>query len=549
MSYKNKDKIEKSELKKTVSTDLWCWIVVVLVIISVVVIRGRLLTIPLTRDEGEYAYIAQQMLKGVPPYVSAYSMKLPGIYAVYALFFILFGQTITAINLGLIIFNALTILIIFLLAKRMFDSISAVVSAAAYAVMSLTRSVFGLFANAEHFVILPALAGILLLHNITDKNRYLRIFAAGLLLGLAFIIKQHGIFFGVFGASWLLYSDLYYHPIKLAKVVLAQLIFFASASIPFILICLFYWHIGVFDKFWFWTFTYAHKYVAELPFSKAFENFYVHSFYFLVYAVAWTLAFALLGLYTVLILKHLRPVAVFTTGLLFFSFLSVCPGFYFRGHYFIFLLPAIAILAGEGSSVFCTWAVGRNSGLRYIFVAALVGLIVIAYPLFNQRRYLFYGTPSDICHRIWVADCFPESLEIAKYIKQNSLPTDTVAVIGSEPQICFYSNRRSATRYIYTYPLMEIHPYAVQMQKEMIAQIEDAKPEFMVSVNIDFSWELRHDSIRDIFTWFKSYVDNYQLVGKIEIQPNGQTVYNWNVQTAGHKPLSKYWVTVFKRRH
>jgi len=69
----------------------WYWVALVLVIICAAVIRIRLLSIPLERDEGEYAYIAQQMLKGVPPYESAYSMKLPGIYAVYALFLAIFG--------------------------------------------------------------------------------------------------------------------------------------------------------------------------------------------------------------------------------------------------------------------------------------------------------------------------------------------------------------------------------------------------------------------------------------------------------------------------
>ena len=32
--------------------------------------------------------------------------------------------------------------------------------------------------------------------------------------------------------------------------------------------------------------------------------------------------------------------------ILVFSFLAVCPGFYFRPHYFVFLLPAAALLAG-----------------------------------------------------------------------------------------------------------------------------------------------------------------------------------------------------------
>jgi 4-amino-4-deoxy-L-arabinose transferase-like glycosyltransferase len=126
----NSDKIKPDK------STFWCWVVLLLIVICAAVIRGRLASMPLERDEGEYAYIAQQMLKGVLPYVSAYSMKLPGIYAVYAAFLALFGHTQTAIHVGLIIFNAATILVIFLLTRRIFGSLAGVAAAAAYAIMS-----------------------------------------------------------------------------------------------------------------------------------------------------------------------------------------------------------------------------------------------------------------------------------------------------------------------------------------------------------------------------------------------------------------------------
>ena len=97
---------------------IWPWVAIIGVIVAAAAIRSQLLSVPFERDEGEYAYIAQQMLKGVPPYVSAYSMKLPGIYVVYAMIMAVFGQTHTAVHLGLLIFNAATIFVIFLLAKN-----------------------------------------------------------------------------------------------------------------------------------------------------------------------------------------------------------------------------------------------------------------------------------------------------------------------------------------------------------------------------------------------------------------------------------------------
>src|SRR5438105_14308698 len=82
------------------------WILVGLALLFVVVVRVRLREMPLERDEGEYAYAGQLMLQGIPPYKEAYNMKLPGTYAAYALIMALFGQTPSAIHLGLALLSA-----------------------------------------------------------------------------------------------------------------------------------------------------------------------------------------------------------------------------------------------------------------------------------------------------------------------------------------------------------------------------------------------------------------------------------------------------------
>src|SRR5206468_3959543 len=79
--------------------------------------------------------------------------------------------------------------------------------------------------------------------------------------------------------------------------------------------------------------------------------------------------------------------------------------------------------------------------------------------------------------------------------------SDTVAVIGSEPEIYFYSGRRSATGYIYTYGLMEAQKYASTMQDEMIREIETARPKFVVLVNVSTSWLVSRESATKIFRW------------------------------------------------
>jgi 4-amino-4-deoxy-L-arabinose transferase-like glycosyltransferase len=529
-------------------SSFWYWAAMVLIIIGAAAIRGRLLAIPLERDEGEYAYIAQMMLKGVPPYLSAYGMKLPGIYAVYALILAVFGQTQTAIHLGLLMVNAAAILAVFLLTRRLFDSLAAVIAAAVYTVMSLATPVLGLSANAEHFVILPVLMGVILLTMPVERRSLPVIFVAALLFGMAFIIKQHGIFFAIFAALYLLYSDLRCSPIQWKKLIITQFVFAAAAAVPFALTCLILWQAGAFDKFWFWTFTYAGKYTTSITLRKAVENFLLQFRPVVNFAIPiWF--FSLLGLLRVLLSGRLRKHLPFIFGLLIFSFLCVCPAFYFRPHYFILLLPAVAVTAGAGFSGFCDWAAGYKSGLRRNLIAILAGLVVVGYSLFDQRTYLFDGNPIEVCRRIYWPNPFPESLQIAEFIRANSGADDTIAVIGSEPQIYFYSGRCAATHYIYTYPLMEVHDYAAEMQDEMIQEIESAKPQFLVLVNVRYSWLPQEGSITTIFNWAESYIHNfYNIVGMIEIYPDRQSIYHWNQQAVGYTPVSDCWVAVYKRK-
>src|SRR3989337_4507761 len=69
------------------------WAALAAIIAASFVLRLQVMDIPFERDEGEYAYAAQLMLDGVPPFKEAYNMKFPGIYAVSAAILFLFGQT------------------------------------------------------------------------------------------------------------------------------------------------------------------------------------------------------------------------------------------------------------------------------------------------------------------------------------------------------------------------------------------------------------------------------------------------------------------------
>jgi hypothetical protein len=250
----------------------------------------------------------------------------------------------------------------------------------------------------------------------------------------------------------------------------------------------------------------------------------------------WSLAAA--GLVLAYWSGNTRPRAKFATGFFVFSFLAVCPGFYFREHYFVLLLPAVALLVGV--------AIGSardllHSGLPLcLFVAALV------YSVAGQRQFLFRMTPVQACRAEYGINPFPEAVEVAKYIREHSGKDARIAVLGSEPEICFYAARHSASGYIYTFALMEPQPYALTMQQEFIRDLEAARPEYAVMVDIPYSWLVRPSSEHLVFDWWRDYGPaHYKPVGFADLLPTGQTAYTWDAaQRPQSSPLN---LTVFKR--
>ena len=225
----------------------WAWIVVALILAAVAMIRVRLLDVPLDRDEGEYAYFGQLLLQGIPPYASAYNFKLPGIYVAYAAILAVLGQTPAAIHVGLLIVNAVSIVLMCLVARRLIGTLGGLASSATYAALTLSPRLFSPSAYAEHFVVVPVLLGVLVLTRTSRRERLITLFGAGALFGLAFLVKQSGGGFALFG----LVSILVGVQNDRRQNTIAAGVFVAGTLAPYAALCLVMLFTGAFGAFWF----------------------------------------------------------------------------------------------------------------------------------------------------------------------------------------------------------------------------------------------------------------------------------------------------------
>jgi hypothetical protein len=508
-------------------------------------VRIRLLDIPLERDEGEYAYAGQLLLQGIPPYQAAFNMKFPGVYGAYAVIMAAFGQTIAGIHMGFLLLNAGTIALVFLLGRRLFSPAAGIASAAAYALLSMSYSVYGTQAHATHFVVAAALGATLLLLRAIDTGSPAMLFSAGLLYGVTILMKQHGAFFAIFGGLYLLWtcggSRVSSDPANArppSRVLRKLGLLIAGTAVPLALTALALWHAGVFGNFWFWTITYARGYALEnslsdgiVAFETAFPQVVGPNL------LMWILAAA--GLAMLWWKKADRALAIFPTAFLAFSFFAVCPGLYFREHYFVLMLPAVALLAGA--------AVRSVRKIAGVLIAGLLYGSILVISIARQGDFLFGMSPSEAGFRMYGLNPFSQAIEVAGYLRTHSDKAARIAVLGSEPEIYFYAGRRSATGYIYTYGMMEPQPFALKMQNEMIRELENSRPEYVVYVSVPFSWAQRSDSPRRIFDWWSRYgAQNYKVVGVADILSPDHTEYHWD-NLESFRPSSQTYIAICKR--
>ncbi|HEY5042468.1 MAG TPA: glycosyltransferase family 39 protein [Verrucomicrobiae bacterium] len=526
----------------------WTFWFMVAVLAVVAIARLRLLDFPLERDEGEYAYAGQLILQGIPPYELAYNMKFPGTYLAYAVIMRIFGETPAGIHLGILLMTTATALMLFWLGKKILDDTAGMVAATAYAVLAASPSMLGLAGHATHFCAFFATAGLCALWLARQNGKWPAALASGLLFGTAILMKQHAAIIaawaGIAFAAGIFRRKEIQFPKRLATIAA----FDVGIILPFGLCCLILWHAGVFGKFWFWTIDYARQYATITPLSEAGARLWsVLPWIISTTVLLWLLAVA--GLMLAWFDERLRQARFWLLGFALASALTVIPGFYFRVHYFLLTLPAVALFAGCAVSGII-WLQKKNDRPQQLRNSVMaVYVVFLAATIFVNRDIWFVKTPDQASRAIYGLPLFSEAENVANFIRTNSVVSARIAVIGSEPEIYFLAHRHSATGYLYTYPLMEPQPFALTMQEEMIREVETNAPEFIVTTDNAQSLGVKPGAKVIILDWWNSYRTNYIRVALADTASSLKTKSQRGVEnSAEYKPSQDTSLEVFQRK-
>lgn len=421
-------------------------------------------------DEGIYQIIGHALREGRMLYSEAWDNKPPLLYLIYAL---ADGSQFLTRLFSLIV-GVLTVIVFFHLTNRIFTrrSVSAGLTFI-FALLFGSPYLEGNIANAENFMLLPILLGLLLAYDVLTKKRirisYLKnksliLFIVGILFGTAFTIKVVGVF--EFLAVTTLIFFFYEEKIKLKVKWLTCLLL--GFIVPISLM-------GVY-------------FLTSGQLSPFLESFLYSNVSYVGYHNYFLLPQGLLILKVLILLISLITIKFFSKKLSFelifilvwFCF-SIFSSFFSQRsytHYVLLAMPAILCLGGY---IFSQKRI--NLVALTCYGALLVFLFFHFKPYPAGKTIAYYGNflsfvfgknDTGNYQRFFDSDV-PRDYAVAEYIKMKQNPGDPLFIWGNSAQIYLLSETLPVGRYTVAY-----HINNDEAVKETIKALKQKNPRFII---------------------------------------------------------------------
>lgn len=442
-----------------------------------VVTRSLTLAMPLERDEGEYAYIAQRLLLGETPYLDQFNQKTPGIFGAYATLFAVLGESVFAVHAALAICTLLTGAMLWRVVGRLAGAGAAAWAALLFALASVDPRLLATAANTEHFGNLGLTLGALACIELRGARSLKYSAMCGLGLASACAFKQVAALPAVWIGAMGLWTVLRGGGESRIRRGIHAMAWGGGAALVVVPVIGLFVARGAWDAFLDGVLWHNLAYIERNTGGEALR----------------ALNRALVRQGPILILPVLACIPAVLrrgpgrSGLLIgwlaaaAAAASVSLNFY--DHYSIWMLPPLCALAGiglarmvEGMSL---WA----ASLRRAATGG-IALIVLIVPTLANASFWFAPTAEARVREVYGQSLCVEGEQIAEHIRTSGEPSDRVLILGSEPQILFHAHRRSATRYVIMYPLFGPYADALRRQEEVLRELAASPPEWIVEVQL-----------------------------------------------------------------
>jgi len=385
-------------------------------------------------DEAAYSVVANEIVDGGRPYLDATDRKPPLLFWAYAAVFEVAGKYHwRTLHLVALVWTLCAMAGVYVIGRDLFCRDTGLIAALFYSVFQPWWTWKTLSFNGEMLMNLPIIWAWAIAFRKNSSRLRPELFAAGVLLGSAFLLKQPAAIAAVPLGIYLLLpsyraSRSLTRTDSIIQGMLLTLGFFAAlGSVAIVL-----WKQGILHEAFYWTIV-AH----DIPFV------------FWQKGIVITLAFVSVCLPLVFgvimacrdkdkIWADRPPERTALLGLLAASAIGAAAGARFYPHYYVQLIPPLALLAAPYYARLWSGTVQPRCWLlRPSVTYAWLTLIIIVFSIVQWTGLAQRRAPS----------------EAGQYLLTHSAPDDRIFVWGQSAKIYLEAHRRPASRYITTFPL------------------------------------------------------------------------------------------------
>jgi len=407
-------------------------------------------------DEGIYLVLGQAIRKGLVLYNQIHDNKPPSLYYLAAL-----SQTVFGFRLLLIVFMVPTIYFFYRLSQKFLSLKVSKIATFIFLILTSIPLFEGNIANAEVFMLLPTLIGVLLLVKL--KPNFNTVVISGLLLGLAFTVKIPVAIEFAFLCLWLFIDDL--TSVKKAFLNIKNILIFSVAFLfPIGLWGIYYYFQGAFKPFLIASllqnFGYISSWSTGTQASSPASGGIIFRFIFLL--IAWALIYLLK-------IKKLIPS---NFSFLLFWFSATVFGVLLSGrpypHYLIQALPPLILIIVQIFN-YKDKKIQLLSFFSFFFFAlVLFKFKFYFYPVFKYYNNFYsysLGKKSITDYQNSFGHQVSNIYKISNFIKSNTNSNDKIFVWGDEPYIYALSGRLPTSKYTVAYHIADFNGYQLTMDK------------------------------------------------------------------------------------
>ena len=453
---------------------------------------------PFQMDEGVYGYIGWGMLDGLVPYKDVFDHKPPGIYLLYSLVFLLSEPTALNIKVFTTIYTLGTVLVVFFVASKVADEKAGLLAALLFGIFSCGPKIEGGGSNTEIFMILPYIFAAHSLLKAIEKGRRRDYLLTGLWTGVACTIKQVAAVNLLWVGAYLIVRIWRQKKwTTVARVTADGCWVTVGAILPWLPYFIYFYLNDALAHFYFWQVNFNLDYMARGHGSTSTLLVFYHRTKDILRenGLLWLLALAAIAYYW----KELRKAITVDEGknsqswrssgwfLIaiwpLFSFMGVVAGGRFFPHYYIQMIPSLAVLGGVG-------LIAVVHALRFkgkevfrqpsrILLAALIIWSCVLFVKTDAPYYLRYDA-EQISFRVYGTPLFSVTRFVGNYLKERTQPDDLIYVWAVNPEINFYALRKTPSPFLVYSTSFARLPW--DTHAEVIQSLHRAPPRYIVAM-------------------------------------------------------------------